>query len=99
MKRSKRRLIILLTCITASVLFITILYQLSISNIASNKGFKRKFYPHPVLSSSNIDLGTDSLYIAGTSDSSIYLSNYQNASQLIIIDTNFASIKNNRAYS
>jgi hypothetical protein len=75
------------------VLFIAILYQLSLTNNASNKGFKRKFYPHPVLSSSNVDLGTDSLYIAGTSYSSIYLSNYLNASQLIIIDTNFAVLK------
>ncbi len=76
----------LATCFILAILLIVLIYQLSLHNNLSHKGFTRKFPPHPTGDYKEFPLSDNNYYIAGVAGQFIYLGNYRDPSRLILTD-------------
>lgn len=72
----KRKLILLGLSLIASVAIVAILFFLSDRLRRQPGAFLRILPPHPAIQDKTMDLGYNSYYIAGLSNSTIYLGNY-----------------------
>ena len=72
---NKMKLLLLATLVIIGISIIALLFAFSEKQIHRNNAFQRRYVPHPIKELSSIDLKYDSYYIAGVSDSIIYLGN------------------------
>lgn len=73
-----KKLLFHLSCLALTgVLVVVVLFQSSETKMHVNNAFQRRYLPHPIEKIGSYDLTYNSYYIAGMSDSSIYLGNYK----------------------
>lgn len=85
-KFSKQKIIGLLSLCALGILFVTGLFLVSEEEIKRNNAFQRKYSPHALNEIGNIPLESNSFYIAGIDDKTIYLGNYHAPLHLKTID-------------
>jgi len=81
-----KKLLIAVGCIFFCVIIIVSLYAISIRSRSRNNGFERLFFPHPTSDIIQLNIYSDSFYISGTTFQNIFLSNYSNPKELLVID-------------
>lgn len=74
-KNAKKTLLMLTTLAIFGIGTVTLLFAFSEKKMHRNNAFQRRYVPHPIKMKGAIDLSYNSFYIAGITDSLIYLGN------------------------
>ncbi|MBS1781006.1 MAG: hypothetical protein JST70_16900 [Bacteroidetes bacterium] len=90
---TQRKLIIISACALISVLMVLGLYAYTSRQNHYGNGFIRLYPPHVLSGTKELNLGSDSHYICGLNKSNIYLGNFDNPKEFIVVDKNLTTFK------
>jgi uncharacterized membrane protein YphA (DoxX/SURF4 family) len=86
--KKKKTLVLLLALMLIGAGIVSLLFAFSEKKMSRNNAFQRRFVPHPIEKMNAIDLGYNSYYIAGLTDSIVYLGNVTAPLTILKLDTN-----------